>query len=134
MTLKQLRVFVVVAKHEHVTNASHALDMAQSAVSKAIATLEGELEIRFFDRIGRNIKLTPLGAAFRYQAIELLDHVNQLKAWAIKMHDLPVGIRRPWQNWSPRCRSGSRPAAGRSHSGGSDALGRNATAPLKLSV
>lgn len=78
MTLEQLRVFVVVAELEHVTRASFALDMMQSAVSKSIAALEGEIEIRLFDRVGRNVRLTTTGAAFRDRAQALLDHAQQL--------------------------------------------------------
>lgn len=81
MTLEQLRVFVVVAELEHVTRASYALDMMQSAVSKSIAALEGEIEFRLFDRVGRNVRLTPMGGAFRDRALKLLDHARELRAW-----------------------------------------------------
>src|SRR5260370_23571522 len=40
MTLEQLRVFVVVAELQHVTRAAAVLNLAQSAVSAAIAALE----------------------------------------------------------------------------------------------
>ena len=83
MTLDQLRVFVVVAELEHVTRASYALDMMQSAVSKSVAALEGETGLRLFDRVGRNIRLTATGAAFRDQALELLDHADRLETWAV---------------------------------------------------
>ena len=61
LTLEQLRVFVAVAEREHVTRAGHDLKLAQSAVSAAVAALEGVLSVRLFDRVGRNIKLTPAG-------------------------------------------------------------------------
>ena len=40
MTLDQLRVFVAVAERQHLTKAAEALNLAQSAVSTAISTLE----------------------------------------------------------------------------------------------
>jgi DNA-binding transcriptional LysR family regulator len=40
MTLEQLRVFVAVAERQHMTRAAEALNLAQSAVSSAIAGLE----------------------------------------------------------------------------------------------
>ena len=83
MTLEQLRVFVAVADLEHVTRASYALDMMQSAVSKSVAALEGEVGLRLFDRVGRNIRLTVVGAAFRDRARDLLDHTCRLEAWAV---------------------------------------------------
>ena len=41
MTLEQLRIFAAVAERQHVTRAAEALHMAQSAVSAAVAALEG---------------------------------------------------------------------------------------------
>ena len=40
MTLEQLKVFVAVAERQHVTRAAEALNLAQSAASAAIASLE----------------------------------------------------------------------------------------------
>ncbi len=41
MTLDQLRIFVAVAERQHVTRAAEALNLVQSAVSTAIANIEG---------------------------------------------------------------------------------------------
>ena len=56
--------------------------MVQSAVSKAIATLEGEIAFRLFDRVGRNIRLTETGATFRDRAVALLEHADRFSGWA----------------------------------------------------
>jgi hypothetical protein len=40
VTLDQLRIFVAVAERQHVTYAAEALNLAQSAASHAIASLE----------------------------------------------------------------------------------------------
>jgi DNA-binding transcriptional LysR family regulator len=61
MTLDQLKVFVSVAERQHVTQASRALNLAQSAVSHAISALEEEFHVKLFDRIGRRIELTAAG-------------------------------------------------------------------------
>jgi DNA-binding transcriptional LysR family regulator len=58
MTLEQLRIFVAVAEREHVTQAAQALNLAPSAVSAAVRTLEAEHGVEMFDRIGRGIALT----------------------------------------------------------------------------
>ncbi len=61
MTLDQLRVFVAVAKRQHVSQAARALNLAQSAASAAIAALEGQHGVRLFHRVGRGIELTETG-------------------------------------------------------------------------
>ncbi|QQE74331.1 LysR family transcriptional regulator [Brevibacillus composti] len=70
MELRQIQYFIEVAKREHVTEASHALHVAQSAVSRQIVNLEAELGVDLFIRDGRNVRLTPIGKVF-------LDHMMQ---------------------------------------------------------
>ncbi len=75
MTLEQLRVFVAVAERQHVTRAAEALNLAQSAASAAIATLEARHGTRLFDRVGRGIALTEAGALFLVEARAVLARV-----------------------------------------------------------
>jgi DNA-binding transcriptional LysR family regulator len=77
MTLEQLRIFVAVAEHEHVTRAASALNLAQSAASHAIASLEARHDIRLFDRVGRRIELTEAGRAFLPEARAILAEVER---------------------------------------------------------
>ncbi len=72
MTLEQLRIFVAVAERQHVTQAAQALNIAQSAASHAIATLEARHDTRLFDRVGRRIELTEAGHAFLAEARAVL--------------------------------------------------------------
>lgn len=72
MTLEQLRVFVAVAERQHVTRAALALNLAQSAVSAAIAALEGRHGARLFNRVGRGIELTEAGSLFLVEARAVL--------------------------------------------------------------
>jgi DNA-binding transcriptional LysR family regulator len=58
MTLEQLRIFVAVAERQHITRAAEVLNLTQSAVSAAIAALEGRHDAKLFNRIGRGIELT----------------------------------------------------------------------------
>jgi DNA-binding transcriptional LysR family regulator len=44
-----------------VTQAAHALNLVQSAVSHAIAALETRHDTKLFDRVGRRIELTEAG-------------------------------------------------------------------------
>lgn len=72
MTLEQLRIFVAVAEHQHVTNAARALNLTQSATSAAIAALESRFAVSLFDRVGRRIVLNPAGERFLSEARAVL--------------------------------------------------------------
>lgn len=72
MTLEQLRVFVAVAERQHVTRAAEALHLAQSAVSAAVAALEGRHGAKLFHRVGRGIELTEAGVLFLEEARAVL--------------------------------------------------------------
>src|ERR1700733_4007242 len=72
MTLDQLRVFVAVAERQHVTRASAALNLAQSAVSAAIGLLEERHGAKLFHRVGRGIELTEAGTLFLPEARAVL--------------------------------------------------------------
>lgn len=68
MELRQLRYFVEVAEREHVSEAAEHLHIAQSAISRQIARLEEELGVMLFEKVGRNIQLTPIGKIFLLHA------------------------------------------------------------------
>jgi DNA-binding transcriptional LysR family regulator len=68
VTLDQLRIFVAVAQRQHVTRAAHALNLAQSAASHAIAALEARHDTNLFNRVGRRIELSEAGHAFLAEA------------------------------------------------------------------
>jgi LysR family transcriptional regulator, transcription activator of glutamate synthase operon len=79
MELRQIQYFIEVAKREHVTEAAHALHIAQSAVSRQIANLESELGVSLFIREGRNVKLTALGKIFLNHAQKALREIEKAK-------------------------------------------------------
>jgi LysR family transcriptional regulator, transcription activator of glutamate synthase operon len=68
MELQQLKYFRVAAELQHVTRAAEKLFVSQSAISRAVTQLEGELGVQLFNRQGRAIVLTRYGRV-------LLDHV-----------------------------------------------------------
>jgi DNA-binding transcriptional LysR family regulator len=51
-TLRQLEVFLAVARTGSVSRAGDEIAMSQSAVSGALADLERQFDVRLFDRIG----------------------------------------------------------------------------------
>lgn len=74
--LRQLRYFVAVAEREHISEAAEFLHVAQSAVSRQIANLESELGAELFERVGRNVKLTPIGKVFLEHSLIALEAID----------------------------------------------------------
>src|ERR1700722_9651359 len=80
MTLEQLKVFAAVAEREHVTRAGEFLNLTQSAVSSAIASLEQEFSLKLFHRVGRGIVLTEAGKFFLTEARAILARAQSTRA------------------------------------------------------
>jgi len=78
-TLRQLEVFLAVARGESVSRAAEELAMSQSAVSGALADLERQFDIQLFDRIGKRLQLSDLGRSLRAQAQALSEQAQQLE-------------------------------------------------------
>lgn len=91
MTLEQLRVFVAVAERQHVTRAAEALNLAQSAVSAAIGTLEGRHGAKLFSRVGRGIELTEAGRLFLGEARAVLSRAESAELVLAELAGLKRG-------------------------------------------
>ncbi|MEL7331028.1 MAG: LysR substrate-binding domain-containing protein [Cyanobacteria bacterium J06560_2] len=61
MEIYQLKVFLEVARYLSFTEAANTLNLTQPAVSAKIKSLEASLGTELFHRLGRKIKLTPVG-------------------------------------------------------------------------
>ena len=92
MTLEQLRLFVAVAKFEHVTRAAEAVNLTQSAVSAAIAALESRYGVKLFHRIGRRIELTDEGRQFLDEAHAVLARAAAAELALTEMSGLKRGV------------------------------------------
>ncbi len=79
-TLRQLEVFLSVAKQDSVTRAAQELALSQSAVSEALAELEGQFGIQLFERVGKRLQLSELGRALRPAAESLHAQARELEA------------------------------------------------------
>jgi DNA-binding transcriptional LysR family regulator len=85
MDLELLRTFLEVARLRHFGHAAEALHLTQAAVSARIKVLESTLDVRLFDRIKRDIRLTPEGN-------RLLRHADLLIAgWRKARQEVTVG-------------------------------------------
>lgn len=82
MDVAWLEVFVEVAARKSFTAASGALGYTQSAVSRQVASLEGELGVTLFDRHPRGVELTEEGRRLLEHATVILDRLSAAR------HDL----------------------------------------------
>ncbi|MGG6311665.1 LysR family transcriptional regulator [Paenibacillus macerans] len=85
MELTQLEYFLTVARLQHMTQASKALNLTQPALSHAIAKLENELGVPLFERGGRSLELNRYGEMFVKwveQAMQNLGNgMRELEEW-----------------------------------------------------
>ncbi|ESA38137.1 abc transporter substrate-binding protein [Leptolyngbya sp. Heron Island J] len=86
MEIYHLRVFLEVARYLSFTEAADALNLTQPAVSAKIKSLEANLGVDLFHRLGRKIKLTTVGsylleAGPSLLALEsrLINEINEIK-------------------------------------------------------
>ena len=73
MNLAQLYYFRTLAKFEHYGKAAEALYITQPSLSNSIKNLEKEIGVPFFERVGRNVRLTEYGEEFNKHICCALD-------------------------------------------------------------
>jgi len=76
MELRHLRSFQVVAEELNFSRAANRLHVAQSALSKTIADLESEMEVRLLDRNTHGVALTEAGTLFLARVRLILDETR----------------------------------------------------------
>lgn len=79
-SLRQIGVFVAVARHESVSRAAEDLALSQSATSMALAELERQYDTQLFDRFGKTLRLNELGQALLPQAVELIERAAAIES------------------------------------------------------
>jgi DNA-binding transcriptional LysR family regulator len=89
LTIDQLRMLAAIADTGSFTAAARKLQRAQSAVSHAIATLEGQLGVILFDRSEKRPRLTDIGKSVLADARLAIARVETLKARA---RNLAAGV------------------------------------------
>ncbi len=80
MDLASLNAFIAIAETGSFSEAGERLHLTQPAVSKRIASLEQQLSVRLFDRLGREVSLTEAGRAMlprAYQILNVLDDTRR---------------------------------------------------------
>ena len=79
LTLRQLEIFVAVARLQSVSRAADKLALSQSAASAALSELERQFDMQLFDRVGKRIRLNELGSSVLPHAAELIDRARELE-------------------------------------------------------
>jgi DNA-binding transcriptional LysR family regulator len=82
LELRQLRYFVTVAEDGQMTRAARRLQLAQPALSQAIARLESQVGVKLLERNPRGVTPTPAGQAFLEKARATLAAVEDVHALA----------------------------------------------------
>lgn len=87
-SLRQLEVFLAVARSESVSRAARELGMSQSAVSGALADLERQFDIQLFDRVGKRLRLSALGHSLRARSDALHEQAVELESAFAQQTDI----------------------------------------------
>jgi len=85
MDMRNLTYFIEVAKYKSFTKASKSLHLSQSTLSKAVKSLEEELNIELIDRSAKKIELTDAGEIVLAEGAMIIESLNDL---SIHLYDL----------------------------------------------
>lgn len=91
LKISQLRILVAVADYQNFSEAALHLDISQSAVSHAIATLESQLGVILFHRGRNGANLTPVGEQLVTPARQILDLLQTIATEANRARGLAGG-------------------------------------------
>ncbi|MFL9959422.1 LysR substrate-binding domain-containing protein [Paraburkholderia nemoris] len=91
MTLSQLRVFCAVVEQGSFRAAARSLDIAQSALTHAIQSLEAELAVPLLTRSHLGISLTPFGEKLLARASSILKDCERIDQDMRELEGEPTG-------------------------------------------
>ncbi len=77
MELKQIEYFLQLAQMQHMSQTADYLHISQPTLSKSLASLERELGVLLFDRIGNRLRLNASGRRFYDTARHAMQQLNQ---------------------------------------------------------
>jgi DNA-binding transcriptional LysR family regulator len=76
VTLRQLRVFIEVARLQSFSRAGDEIGLTQSAVSRCVRELESEIGVKLIDRTTREVQLTDVGGNLVSSVSRLLSDLD----------------------------------------------------------
>jgi len=78
-TLRQLEIFLAIAKYQNISHAAKSLHISQSAASTALHNLEQNYDVALFNRPGKKLELTEVGHSLRAKAEDLASHAKEFE-------------------------------------------------------
>ncbi|WP_431274312.1 LysR family transcriptional regulator [Variovorax ureilyticus] len=93
LTLRQLQIFVAVARSGTTTAAADEIALSQSATSSAVNELERLLSLHLFDRVGKRLLLNDNGRALLPRALALLDGAAGIEQMSHEGHAQAQSLR-----------------------------------------
>ena len=75
LTLRQLQIFVVAARHLSYARAAEELHLTPPAVSMQLKQLEDNVGLPLCDRLGRGVALTGAGELLVHHALRILGEI-----------------------------------------------------------
>ena len=81
LSLRQLEIFVAIAREQNVSRAAEHLCRSQSAASNALVELERQFDCPLFDRIGKSLRLNSSGQGLLPLAGQLLDQAREIESY-----------------------------------------------------
>ena len=90
-SIRQLRVFVAVARHASVSRAADELHLTPPAVSMQLRDLEADVGLPLFDRVGRTVSLTMVGEHLVVYAQRVLATLREADSAIARLRGLASG-------------------------------------------
>ena len=90
MTIRHLKVFICVCKHNNMTKAAEELFIAQPAVSNTISEIEKNYNVKLFDRVNKRLSLTNEGKILYIKAQEAVSAFEEFEEQALNSSKKPL--------------------------------------------
>ncbi len=94
MELRHLRYFTAVMEAKGYRNAARRFNIAQPALSQAVADLEAEMNVKLFARHGSQVQPTPAGEVFYQECKRTLEQVESAIAATKRADKRQTGLLR----------------------------------------
>jgi len=91
MTLRDIEIFVTVCELKSMSAAAKKLYMSQPAVSQAISQIEGEFQVKLFDRISKKLSLTYPGEILYNYGRRILNLVSEAENIIYDVRNMRMG-------------------------------------------
>ncbi|MDR2012953.1 MAG: LysR family transcriptional regulator [Rhodanobacter sp.] len=76
LTLRQLQIFIVAARHQSYARAAEELHLTPPAVSMQLKPLEDTVGLPLFERVGKKLALTQAGELLRHHAARVIGELQ----------------------------------------------------------